>query len=169
MGHVVRSPERQNLQFAASVCPLINPRLLAPEHLGWMTLPTHCPATSLNIHGASRWIAPLASNFVGAFFVLILRAACQLHQFRESMGDHLTSPTSERRSTANSPRGATGRRHLDKRKRMGIEPTKRSFERFTGFENRDGHQTRKRFQNAMRPASLRSPRHARRSAACRAR
>ncbi len=32
-----------------------------------------------------------------------------------------------------------------KRKRMGIEPTKRRFGRFTGFEDRDGHQTRKRF------------------------
>ena len=37
----------------------------------------------------------------------------------------------------------------EERKRMGIEPTKHSFERFNGFEDRGGHQTSKRFRGAF--------------------
>lgn len=34
------------------------------------------------------------------------------------------------------------------RKRMGIEPTRHRFGRLTGFEDRGGHQTNKRFRES---------------------
>ena len=48
-------------------------------------------------------------------------------------------------TTGNSFAASRSRDDMTKRKRMGIEPTKHRFGHLTGFEDRGGHQTSKRF------------------------